>query len=83
MFDQSNNPNDHSQENILNLLTISNKTSIDVKISRKKSIPELTEEKKIRSVHNSKRKAIQNYFQLYIEFLKTPCIIFYYDTVCI
>jgi hypothetical protein len=29
-----------------------------------------------------KRRAIKNYFFMLSEFLNSPCIIFYYDTVC-
>ena len=66
---------------------------MDVKRSKRKSSTELArqqssqrenllEKKKTPvAVRYSKRSAIKNYFVRYIEFLNSPCIIFYYDTV--
>ncbi len=74
------------------MLTISNKHSIDIKRSKRKNSTEFThqqssqienliEKKKTQVVRYSNRNALTNYFVRYIEFLNSPCVIFYYDTV--
>jgi hypothetical protein len=74
------------------VLTISNKHSIDVIKSKRKgslNLPRknssqkenIIEKKKNPMVRHSKRNAINKYFLRYIDFLNSPCIIFYYDTV--
>ncbi len=34
-----------------------------------------------KNIRKPKKNAVKNYFSLYLEFLNSPCIIFYYDTV--
>ena len=93
--------NNFKSENILRVLTINNRQSVNKTLKfRKKDKKSLLNNRRISLRRNeeknyddsfydynkkmiySTRAGIQSYFKILLEFLNSPCIIFYYDTCC-